>query len=199
MGIWKQVGECGLIAVMVFLLWGGVEAAYAQSLNQGVEGSQGILEISFEYRRRGGIASNQFALWIEDAKGNLVKTLYVTRFTGYGGYLRRPDCLPTWVEKAKPAELPAEVLDTISTPTPPGGLLVYSWDGRDERGNLVEPGEYRFFLEATLYWSNRVLYSGRFHYGGDDQETIPISVTYFGEEKYAGMIQGVKVRYISQK
>ena len=73
---------------------------------------------------------------------------------------------------------------------------MYTWDGRDEGGNLVEPGEYYFFLEATLYWSNRVLYSGSFRYGGESEEAIPISVTYFGEERYAGMIRGVKARYI---
>lgn len=166
---------------------------------QGITRSQGVLEVSFEYVRQRTIASNQFALWIEDAEGNLVKTIYVTRFTGRGGYTRRPDCLPTWVKKANPSSWPAALVDTIATATPPGGLLVYTWDGHDEAGNLVAPGEYRFFLEANLYWANRVLYSASFHYGGESQEEIPLSVTYSGDDARREMIRNLRVRYVASE
>lgn len=61
--------------------------------------TSGKVEIKFNYEKRAGIASNQFAVWIEDEDGNFIKTLYVTRFTGNGGYKKRPDALPLWSKK----------------------------------------------------------------------------------------------------
>ncbi|MCD8029788.1 MAG: DUF2271 domain-containing protein [Bacteroides sp.] len=46
----------------------------------------GKLEITVDYKRQDGRGSNQYAVWVEDAVGNLVKTLYVTQFTADGGY-----------------------------------------------------------------------------------------------------------------
>ncbi|MDR2037847.1 MAG: DUF2271 domain-containing protein [Bacteroidales bacterium] len=50
----------------------------------------GVLEITVSYVRQSGHGSNQYAVWIEDSVGKLVKTLYVTQFTAKGGYVRRP-------------------------------------------------------------------------------------------------------------
>lgn len=161
--------------------------------------SRGILEISFDFKRQGTIASNQYAVWIEDEKGNIVKTLYVTRFTAKGGYLTRKDCLPIWVEKAKPSSLFSSIIDAITGATPSAGIKKYIWDGKDENGNYVSPGKYRLFIEATLYWTNRVLYSGTFQYGGESQENIAISVKYFEGESNKDMIQNVKAKYTASK
>ena len=40
------------------------------------------VDISFDYKRISGWASNQMALWVEDRSGNAVRTLYVSDFTG---------------------------------------------------------------------------------------------------------------------
>ncbi len=63
------------------------------------------LEISFKFQR-GGIASSQYAIWIEDEAGRLVRTLYATSFTAKGGYEYRKEALPVWVGKAKPQAMP---------------------------------------------------------------------------------------------
>lgn len=158
--------------------------------------SLGTLEISFDFTRQRTIASNQYAVWIEDAEGKLVKTLYVTAFTGRGGYKYRPDCLPTWVKKAHPQELPN--VDAITSATPKSGPQVYTWDGRDAAGNFVPPGVYRFVIEATLYWSNRVVFTGTFTYGGESVDTIPITVERFGGKENEGMITNVRARYVKE-
>ncbi|MEN3186315.1 MAG: DUF2271 domain-containing protein [Atribacterota bacterium] len=196
---WKDMGMflvfSHVILVTFFLFLGNPLPGYCQGWCEGITKSQGVLEISFEYERQKTIASNQFALWIEDAKGNLVKTIYVTRFTGRGGYEKRPECLPEWVKKANPSLWSREMVDGIATATPKGGLQVYTWDGHDEVGNLVVPGEYCFVLEANLLWSSRVVYRGMFHYGRESQDEIPVTVTYFGERTREGMIKNVNAKY----
>ena len=76
--------------------------------------SQGEVQIIFEFSRQNIIASNQFALWIEDMDGNLIKTVFVTNFTGEGGYKIRKNFLPVWVKKTEPETMDEEKIDTIS-------------------------------------------------------------------------------------
>lgn len=61
----------------------------------------GNLKISIDFNRSSTPASNQYAVWIEDTDGNVVKTLFVTNFTSNGGYAVREDSIPTWVAHAK--------------------------------------------------------------------------------------------------
>ena len=53
------------------------------SLTCGTMAEQAIdsIEISFVFNRMQTIASNQFAVWIENPNGEMIKTLYVTDFT----------------------------------------------------------------------------------------------------------------------
>lgn len=64
------------------------------------------VKISFPYIRQSGIAGNQFAVWVENANGQFIKTLYVTSYTGKGGYAVRKDCVPTWVRRSGAANTP---------------------------------------------------------------------------------------------
>ena len=69
------------------------------------------LEVSFNYQRQPGPGSNQYAVWIENDKGDVVRTLFITSYTTKGrtrpgeepmrGYVKRPNCVPTWVKQAK--------------------------------------------------------------------------------------------------
>lgn len=133
------------------------------------EQSQGTLTVSLNFTHGNTIASNQYAVWIEDNDGNFVRTLFVTRFTGEGGYKRRADSCPTWVSKAKPQDASEEEVDAVTGATPSNGEHSYTWDGKDPRGNYVANGTYKVFVEGTLYWSSRVLYQGSFNYGGQEQ------------------------------
>lgn len=69
----------------------------AQSKDSQVNGK---LKISIDFNRSSTPASNQYAVWIEDMDGNVVKTLFVTNFTSNGGYAVREDSIPTWVAHA---------------------------------------------------------------------------------------------------
>lgn len=156
------------------------------------------LEISFRFHRS-GIASSQYAIWIEDETGRLVRTLYATSFTAKGGYEYREDALPVWVSKAKPQIMSSAQVDAITGATPRNGLLTYQWDGTDDKGNRVPPGNYKFFVEGTLYWKSRVIYSGALVWGGEGQESIPVKARYFHQSKTnENMITELKAYHIKK-
>ena len=75
------------------------------------------VDIAFDYQRI-GIASSQYAIWVEDAAGKPVRTLFVTRFTATRGFSERPDAVPTWVARANPAQMTPDRVDAVSGATP---------------------------------------------------------------------------------
>jgi len=166
----------------------------------------GRVEISFNYEKISGSASNQFAIWIEDMNGNLVRTIYATQWTAKGGYKSRPDSIPIWVGKAGLASMSKDEVDAVSGATPKKGPLHYNWDLKDSSGNSVAPGEYRFFVEGTLRWKNQVMYSGIIDISRDFTEIAATSeFRYEASDRYAAltddsaenlMIGPVTVRFI---
>jgi len=116
--------------------------------------------ITFEYTRQSGPASNQHAVWIEDMDGNLVKSLFASRWTANGGFKTRPDSIALWAQAADLANMSSADVDAVAGATPSSGVQTYIWDLTDMNGEPVEIGEYKFFVEGTLRWRNFVLYSG---------------------------------------
>jgi hypothetical protein len=156
-------------------------------------GTSGV-EVHFTYTRQGGFASNQFAVWVEDAQGRHVKTLYATRYTAAGGWQRREHSLPLWVKQSNLPNLNRSQIDAFSGPTPRSGAMSYSWDGTDSAGRAVPPGEYRVFVEGTLRNENRVLYTAIVKLGEHGQATV--QTQYFGSSTAErGMIDQVRVTY----
>ena len=121
----------------------------------------GKVVISFGYEKISGWASNQFAVWFENTDGNYIKTLYATRWTADNGWKTRPESIPLWAEKSGLAFMSQSEVNAVAGATPrTSGNLSYTWDLTDTDGNAVLPGEYKFFVEGSLRWSNRVIYSG---------------------------------------
>ena len=147
------------------------------------EKTNGVLQISFDFTRGTTPASNQYAVWIEDSAGTLVKTLYVTNFTVRGGYENRAESIPTWVAKADPAGLPESEIDAISGATPKAGNISYTWDGTDAGGSMAPAGSYTVCVEGTMYWTSSVLYRGEFELCGEAQADILFTSTFTEDEK----------------
>ena len=161
------------------------------------EDSNGQLTITFNFKH-GGIASSQYAIWVEDREGNLIRTIYVTSFTAKGGYSYRADALPTWVAKANLGEMSDSEIDGITGATPQNGKQTYVWDGTDDKGQKVSNGKYNFYIEGTLYWSSRVLFSGSVEWGSKSQQNIPIQVKYINEsDTNKDMITALKAEYVA--
>lgn len=118
-----------------------------------------LATVEFDYLRSSTPASNQMAVWAEDAGGALVKTVFVTDFTARRrGYRVREDAVRQWVSKADPESMDDDGIDAVSSATPVGGRLSYGWDFTDEDGARVPDGVYRLVLEGTLFWGSNVRY-----------------------------------------
>lgn len=175
------------------LLVGGKTLAADKPQQTGVSSER--LDITFDYQR-GGIASSQYAIWVEDAIGKPVRTLFVTRFTATRGFSERPDAVPTWVARANPAQMTPDQVDAVSGATPSNGRLHYIWDGKDDQGKTVSAGTYTVFLEGTLYWNTRVLYSAQVQWGGPSSASLPVKVHKTGtSDRNKDMLDNVKITH----
>ena len=161
------------------------------------------LEVSFNYQRQDGPGSNQYAVWIENEQGDVVKTLFVTSYTTKGrtrpgeepmrGYVKRPNCVPTWVKSAKAAAQTDQQLDAFTGATPQaGGTQTFTWDFTDQQGKAVPQGKYKVFVEATLYQASDIIYSGTFS-SKDKAGDIKLTSTLTEpDEKHKDMVTNVK-------
>ena len=169
------------------------------SCNNSSRQGKAELKIIVDYEKQSGHGSNQYAIWIEDAEGTLVKTLFVTSFTADGGYVPRPACTPIWVKKANPDNLSIEDVDAFSGATPQSGLQTYTWDLTDNNGTPVANGTYTFVVEGTLYGDSEVIFKALVTVGGKET-SIDIEPSFTSEnEKNKGMIKSVKAEYTKSK
>ena len=176
--------------------------AIAQN-KQGKAGKAKSLEVSFDYQKQAGPGSNQYAVWIENEKGDVVKTLFVTSYTTKGrarggepakrGYIVRPACVPTWVKTSKVEEKTDVQLDAVTGATPQsGGVQTFTWDFTDEQGKAVPQGTYKVKVEATLIFDSDIVYTGTFS-TKDKPGNIPLtSELTKPDEQHKDMVTDVK-------
>ena len=157
---------------------------------------KGKLEITVSYERQDGRGSNQYAIWIENAKGQLVRTVYVTKFTAQGGYSLRPDCTPKWVSKADTASMSKQDIDAFSGATPQTGDHTYTWDLTDDKGNQVAAGEYTFYVEGTLLGKSTVLFKDVISVGDKKVSVNPTPEFSSDDMQNKGMISSVKATFL---
>ena len=161
------------------------------------------LEVSFNYEKQGGPGSNQYAVWIENDKGNVVKTLFVTSFTAKGrargnapaqrGYVMRPACVPTWVKVAKASEQTDQQLDAVTGATPQAsGVQTFTWNFTDQQGKAVPQGTYKVFVEATLYNNSDIIYTGTFSTKDKAGNVALTSKLTEPDEQHKNMVTNVK-------
>ena len=167
----------------------------------------GELEISFNYTKQAGPGSNQYAVWIENASGQVVKTLFVTEFTSKGrsrdgskparGYTYRTSCVPTWVKHAGAENLTDDEMDAFTGATPAqSGVQTFTWDFTDQDGKPVAKGTYRICLEATYNGNSVVTYTGTVA-SGQKAGDIELEKSYIEEtEDRKDMISDVSAKLL---
>ena len=161
------------------------------------------VEVSFNYERQDGPGSNQYAVWVENDQGDVVRTLFVTSYTTKGrargdeelvrGYIKRPNCVPTWVKTVKANDLSDEELDVFTGATPQSnGVQTFTWDLKDQKGAAVPTGNYTINVEATLFFESVVLYQAKFSTDDEINKSLTFSETLTKEdENHKGMISNV--------
>ncbi|MDH4212225.1 MAG: DUF2271 domain-containing protein [candidate division WOR-3 bacterium] len=102
-----------------------------------------IVYIDFELSYRDELAP-QTAVWIEDADGRFIKTVYVSGFSGYAK--ERQVNLPVWAKSSEFRDVDAVTGASIDL-----GHHVYTWDLGDHAGKKVGSGDYRVVVEVA-YW-----------------------------------------------
>jgi hypothetical protein len=156
--------------------------------------SQPAAELTFTFTRQTGAASNQIAVWIADAQGKYIKTVYAARYTADGGWKRRASSIPVWVKQSGLSDMTKAQVDALTGATPRTGALTYTWDGTDSRGAPVPAGNYVIVLEGTLRWENQVYYRAPIRLG-QGPAAVQVSVEYVGDPgSERTMIGDVKVR-----
>ena len=160
------------------------------------------LEISFNYAKQSGPGSNQYAVWIEDEEGTVVKTLFVTAFTSKGrsrggqpaqrGYTFRPTCVPSWVKAVKAETLTDAQMDAFTGATPASsGVQTFIWDFTDQEGEAVPAGAYKVYLQATYYNEGIVTYSASF--SSNDSGPLELKEEFAADvQEHKDMISQVK-------
>lgn len=161
------------------------------------EGAGGRVTIGYTVTRARQIASDQFAVWIEDAKGQFVRTLFATDFVARrSGWKRRPATTPTWVAAAAVKDTPQGAIDAVSGATPGSGAHTVVWDLKDRDGKPVAPGTYRYRIEGNISWANTVLWTGTIRVGGA-RESSTATAAYSPPEaaKLNSLISAVTATY----
>ena len=173
------------------------------SMAQTKKGKAKTLEVSFNYQKQAGPGSNQYAIWIENDKGEFIKTLFVTAYTTKGrtrpgqeakrGYVVRPTCVPAWVKASKASEQTDQQLDAVTGATPQsGGVQTFTWDFTDQQGKAVPQGTYKVFVEATLFFDSIITYSGTFSTKDKKGDITLTSSLTKEDEAHKGMVTDVK-------
>ena len=102
------------------------------------------LVLTFDYKKVFRFATNQFAVWIEDSKGEHVKTLFVTSYTAGKGWKKRTTSLVGW------RKVVGEPIDGISSATPKSGNIAVVWALDNAKQEPVADGTYTLRLEANI-------------------------------------------------
>jgi len=125
----------------------------------------------------------QTAVWIEDADGNFVKTLYISGFAGY--VKERQITLPIWTNSSNFVDVDAVTGASINL-----GHHIYVWNLKDYSGNEVKSGFYTVKVEVSHWPSMQYqLAQGAIEVGKKERQTVVeegnfipyLEVTYYPE------------------
>lgn len=143
--------------------------------------------VSYDFHRIPTPGSNQLAIWVENAAGKFIRTLFVTRFTAKGGYTYRPAALKTWVEKSNWKEATESEVDALSSATPDGGSQKVAWDCKDQKGKMVPDGTYAIKMEGNLRDEKKMYAKADITIGAESQK-VTAELSYSSEESKSELL-----------
>ncbi len=154
----------------------------------------GTLEVSFVYMPPTSVEPTYHtAMWLEDERGQLVKTLYVTNDLSATEYKVGEAC-PDWVKQANWEKAAKTEIDAVTGPTPNVGSGGRTFD-LAQLG--VAPGTYQFKLQVHITDKYNLLYRGTF-VAGDAPGEVALEQLYSNGKPPGGtdFVREVRVRYV---
>lgn len=185
---------CMSLAVEV-LLAGFPAVAEARQPAASAPRGVGTLVIRFFYEAPRSVhPTYHTAIWLEDAAGKLVRTLYVSQELSDREYKLGTVC-PDWVRQAKWEAAPADEVAAVTAPTPVLGESELTFD-LAKLG--VAPGTYGFRFQMHVEEDFNVLYRGEVRVGGPTGEIALETVTGPGKPSTTDQfVRDLTVRYIA--
>lgn len=120
---------------LLLTLWAGKSLAQAKWAGM-------KLNITFEFvGSEGRYRPPYIAVWIENAQGLPVRNLAV--------WFKQSRKGPRWLNELRRWYRSNELSEAISGPTRMPGRYTLSWDGKDDKGNLVNQGDYYVCVELV--------------------------------------------------
>jgi hypothetical protein len=154
----------------------------------------GAIEMSFLYLPPSQLEPTYHtAIWLEDERGRLVRTLYVSRELSATEYKVGEAC-PDWVKQSHWEKAARDVVDAVTGPTPSVGSGALRFD----LGSLgVSPGTYVFKFQVHITDDYNVLYRGQV---STKQAAGEVAIeTLYSSGKPPGapeFVRDVQVRYV---
>lgn len=192
-------------AVVIAVCFGGA-IGYLRYRSRPADGS---IEISFRisdplrYPDDEPLSIPQTVVWLEDARGNYIRSLLVSDWTAMGGWKKKvklPDgrkvivICPEWQAASRwPENHSKEVIDAVTKATPKTGAHAVSIKCRELKLTI---GTYRYLVQTSVAPRHTILAAGTISIGGGPVET-EAEIVYNPEmHKDAGpVLSDVKARY----
>lgn len=189
---WVKSGWGAVAALAaVWITLAGVDSR-AQRATTAVAGT---LHVSFLFMPPTSVEPTYHtAMWLEDAQGKLVRTLYVSTELSNVEYKLGLAC-PDWVKQAHWEKAPKSEVDAVTAPTPNVGSASLAFD-LAELG--VPPGMYQFKFQVHITEKANVLHAGKFTAGAANAD-VKLDVAV-GPGKLAvtdQFVRDVEVRYVA--
>lgn len=109
-----------------------------------------VVQFTIDRPTSGRNAKPYTAVWVENTKGDSMRTLALWIQTGGRGtsYI---SSLKQWLqaERYRKADFGGSLIETASTPTRPPGQYTVVWNGRNDNNQPVGQGEYLIVLESA--------------------------------------------------
>jgi len=192
-------------AVLIAVCFGGV-IGYLRYRSRPADGS---IEISFKisdplrYPADEPLKTPQTVVWLEDAKGNYIRSLLVSDWTAMGGWKKKhklPDgrkvieICPRWqAASGWPEKHSKKVIDAVTRATPETGTHAVRIKCRDLK---LTVGTYRYLVQTSVAPEHTIICTGTIDISGGPAETTA-DVTYDPEmhEDAGGVLSNVTARF----
>ncbi len=136
--------------------------------------------------------SYQLSIWLEKPDGTFVKTLFVSEYLAYGGYLEYGIC-PTWSKKAGWDKVEKEEFDAVSGATPDTGDVKLE---KEYSIDQIPDGEYLLFIQVHLKEDLNDTYKGKVDIKSSEEthaQIKPFKISRIKDGKQKGIISNIEV------